>query len=808
MKKFVCVHGHFYQPPRENPWLEDVELQESAYPYHDWNERITAESYEPNTAARVVDSEFKIVDIVNNYSRISFNFGPTLLSWMEKHRPDVYKAILRADKDSMTRFSGHGSAIAQAYNHIIMPLASERDKKTQIKWGISDFRHRFGRMPEGMWLPETAVDNETLYFLASSGIKFTLLAPRQAKSIRRISSNNEKWMDPGEGGIDPRRPYFCNLKDGKKIVLFFYDGNIAHDVAFGNMLNSGEELAKRIVETLDEGGSPQIAHIATDGETFGHHQAYGEMTLAYALSSIESRRDAELTNYGEFIEKFDPEYEVEIYDNSSWSCVHGVERWRDSCGCNSGGHPGWHQNWRKPLREALIELRDKLADIFEEKASELLKDHWAARDRYISVILQRNESTLKAFFQEHSRKILSEEEKIVLLKLLEMQRFSMLMFTSCGWFFDELSGIETMQVIQYAARSLQLAKDLGEGHLEKAFIEALEKAPSNLPDERNGAFLYRKYIQNCMLDLVRVGAHFAISSFFEEYPEKTEIYCYEAKTDKLDRQQAGKHNLVCGRANIRSLVTTESEQIVFAVMHLGDHNIISGVTKYRTEKEFLKTVEDIKEAFNRTDISLTIDHVRKYFGEHNYTLWHLFKDDQRKVLDEILKDPVYDIETDMKKFKKQYYPVLKAVRQMRIPLPKPVKGLLNLIFNMDLANIMRQKSMEITELDELLEEMDLWGVDLDKENFAFVVNTKVNALMEKLEKFPGDASYIQKTEQILNRVQRLDIDYNFWKAKNIYFIMCKSILPEKEKKASKGDEVSKKWVESFKSLANPLNIKI
>ncbi len=808
MNKFVCVHGHFYQPPRENPWLEDVELQESAYPYHDWNERITAESYEPNTAARVVDAERKIVDIVNNYSRISFNFGPTLLSWMEQHRPGVYKAILQADKDSMSRFSGHGSAIAQAYNHIIMPLASSRDKKTQIKWGIKDFRKRFGRMPEGMWLPETAVDSETLFLLATSGIKFTLLAPRQAKRIRRISKKNGKWLGPGEGGIDPRRPYLCRLKDGKKIILFFYDGNIAHDVAFGNMLSSGEALSKRIVDTLDDGDPPQIAHIATDGETFGHHQAYGEMTLAYALSAIEARKDVELTNYGEFIDKFDIEYEVEIHDNSSWSCVHGVERWRDSCGCNSGGHPGWHQDWRKPLRKALNDLRDKMVDIYEEKTSDLLKDAWAARDDYISVILDRNERTLKDFFQEHSRKALSEQERITLLKLLEMQRFSMLMFTSCGWFFDEISGIETMQVIQYAARALQLAKELDEGHLEETFVEALEKAPSNIPDQRDGALLYRKYIQNCMLDLVRVGAHFAISSYFEEYPEKTKIYCYEAKTDKLYRQKAGKHNLVCGRAKIRSLVTTESDEIVFAVMHLGDHNIIGGVTGYKSEKEFLKTVEDIREAFNRTDISLTIEHIRKYFGAHNYTLWHLFKDDQRKVLDEILKDPVNDIESDMNKFKKQYYPVVKAVRQMNIPLPRPVRGLLNLIFNVDLTNILRQERMDISELDELLEEMELWEVDLDKENFAFFVNTKVNSLMEKLEKFPGEISYIQKTEQILKRVQKLDIEYNLWKAKNIYFIMCKSILPEKEKKASRGDEASKKWVESFKSLAKPLNIKI
>lgn len=806
--KNICIHGHFYQPPRENPWLEDVELQESAYPYHDWNQRVTAEAYEPNTAARVVDVDSEIVDIVSNYSKISFNFGPTLLSWMEKHQPEVYNAIIKADEESKAHFSGHGAAIAQAYSHMIMPLASSRDKKTQIKWGIRDFQKRFGRDPEGMWLPETAVDKETLSIMASEGIKYTILAPRQAKSVRKLAGGKNKWEELKDGGVDPRRPYLCKLDGGEEIVLFFYDGNVAHDVAFGKVLSSGEQLAKRLMGTLDDGDVPQISHIATDGETFGHHQTYGDMTLAYALSFIDSLEDVSITNYAEFIEKHELEYEVEIHENSSWSCIHGVERWKEDCGCNSGGRPEWNQKWRKPLREALDWLRESLIDVFQTKGKEYFHSPWDAREDYIDVILDRGPESLKSFLSKHAVRSLSEDETVTAIKILEMQRFAMLMYTSCGWFFDELSGIETMQVIQYAARAIQLAEEIDGTDLEKGFIEMLKKAPSNIPEHEDGARLYEKYIQNCRLDLVRVGAHFAISSFFEKYPQKASIYCYETETDKLERQEAGSHNLVCGRARIKSLITTESKQIMFAVMHLGDHNIVGGVTKYEDEKKFISAVKDINTAFARIDMSSTIELIRKYFGEHNYTLWHLFKDEQRKALARILSDPISDIERDMKRFQKQYYPVLKAVQKMHIPLPRQIRGLLELIFNVDLNNLLQKKSIKVQDLDKVLEEVQMWGVDLDVENLAYAVNAKVTALMEKFQKRPHEIERLQKVEQILERVKDLNVDFKLWKAKNIYFLILKELLPGMEKKASSGDTDSARWVELFKSLAGHLNIRI
>ncbi len=367
MENYICIHGHFYQPPRENPWLEDIELQDSAYPYHDWNERISAECYGPNAASRIFDGIGYITKIPNNYADISFNFGPTLLAWLEQKAPEVYANILQADQISQRRFSGHGSALAQGYNHMIMPLANQRDKYTQVLWGIRDFQYRFQRQPEGMWLPETAVDLETLDIMAELGIKFTILAPRQASRVRPLDQDD--WEDVNGEHIDPTRAYLQRLPSGRTINLFFYDGPISKAVAFEGLLDRGEHLAERLLGAVSaERQWPQLIHIATDGETFGHHHKQGEMALSYALDYIKANAEVKLTNYGEYLEKHPPIMEVEIFENSSWSCIHGVERWRKDCGCNSGMHNGWHQGWRQPLREALDWLRDNLAILYEKQA--------------------------------------------------------------------------------------------------------------------------------------------------------------------------------------------------------------------------------------------------------------------------------------------------------------------------------------------------------------------------------------------------------------------------------------------------------
>ena len=435
---YICIHGHFYQPPRENPWLEAVELQDSAYPYHDWNERITAECYARNGASRILNPAGRVAKVVNNYGRISFDFGPTLLSWLETASPDTHRAVVEGDKESSERLSGHGAAIAQAYSHMILPLANGRDKLTQIVWGIRDFQHRFGRAPEGLWLPETAVDLESLEIMAQQGIRFTILSPTQAARVRRISTR--QWADVAGGQIDPTMAYRLRLRSRRTIDLFFYDGPISHGIAFEGLLDNGEVLAQRLMGAFsDKRTWPELVHIATDGETYGHHHPFGEMALSYALDQIESKDLADITSYGRYLAEHPPTHDVEILENTSWSCVHGIERWRSDCGCN-GGRAGWNQAWRAPLREALDALRDKLATIFEQSAGDLLKDPWEARNDYVDVLLDRSEPNVCEFLRSHATRALSKPEASAALKLLELQRHAMLMYTSCGWFFDDISG--------------------------------------------------------------------------------------------------------------------------------------------------------------------------------------------------------------------------------------------------------------------------------------------------------------------------------------------------------------------------------
>src|SRR4051812_24024308 len=560
MEKYVCIHGHFYQPPRENPWLEYVEVQDSAAPYHDWNERITAECYGRNATARILNPEGRIERIVNNYSRISFNFGPTLLSWMRDQIPWVHEAIVEADKVSRHHFSGHGSAIAQVYNRMILPLANDRDKYTQGLWGIRDFEWRFGRMPEAMWLSETAADIDTLDTLARAGIKYTVLSPYQASRTREIGKRS--WRDVNGGKIDPTRPYKVNLHWGRSISVFFYDGPVSRAVAFERLLDSGEKLAGRMMSIFNDARAwNQLAHIATDGESYGHHHWRGEMALAYALQHIANNKLAKLTNYGEFLEKNPPTHEAQIHEKSAWSCSHGVGRWMANCGCNSGGHGNWSQEWRGPLRVALDWLRDALAPLYESKAAELLAHPWEARDDYISVILDRTEENREKFFQRQATRALSADEKVTVLKLMEIQRHAMLMYTSCGWFFDELSGIETVQVIQYAGRAVQLAEELFGLPVEPGFTERLAFAHSNLPEHGNGADIYRSFVKPTMVDVPKFAAHYAISSLFEAYPDDTALYCYSIQRQDYQVLEAGKLRLALGRAIFTSDVTQESERL-------------------------------------------------------------------------------------------------------------------------------------------------------------------------------------------------------------------------------------------------------
>ena len=485
MNKFICIHGHFYQPPRENPWLEAITYQESAYPFHDWNERINAECYGPNTRARILDEKDVVIERVNNYSKISFDFGPTLLSWMEFKAPDTYQAVLEADKISRETFSGHGSAMAQCYSHMIMPLADSKDKYTQVYWGIRDFEFRFKRLPEGMWLPETAVDLETLQIMADLGIRFTVLAPHQAGRL----------LDHGE--LDINQPYSVRLGAGRSINVFFYNGALSQSLAFENILQDGKCFAEKLMQT-DNTDGPQLLSVATDGETYGHHHKFGDMALAFALKYIDDQVDARLTNFAEYLEKFPPQEEIEIIEKTSWSCAHGVGRWSSNCGCETGGHPEWNQGWRGPLRKALDWFQCRADSIFVEVGKGLFKDPWEARNRYIDIRINRYDRD--TFLAEQCQNSLDESKKVVVLKLLELQSNAMLMYTSCGWFFNDISGIETEQILLYAGKAIQLAEEISGEVLEPHFLELLELAESNVLEKGNGSQIYKNVIEKARMD--------------------------------------------------------------------------------------------------------------------------------------------------------------------------------------------------------------------------------------------------------------------------------------------------------------------
>jgi alpha-amylase/alpha-mannosidase (GH57 family) len=571
---FAAIHGHFYQPPRENPWLEAIETEESARPFHDWNERIGLECYHPNAYARIVDGQGKILDIIDNYSSISFNFGPTLLPWIEKKMPSVYQKILDADRESLKRF-GHGNAIGQAYNHIILPLANGRDKETEVLWGITDFEKRFRRKPEAIWLPETAVDDVTLRVLAGQGMRYVLLSPFQALRVRSLGGG--KWTDVTGGRIDPTQAYRCFIKDdgGKKqpdrfIDLFFYDGLISKEIGFGDLLKDGNAFCDRFVQARQpESKRPQLLHIATDGETYGHHKKFGDMALAFAVTHGLSRREIEIINYGTFLERFQPLFEVEIDpgpkgEGTSWSCAHGVGRWKENCGCSTGGEPGWNQEWRKPLREALNALRDELALVFEREGEPLFHDVWKARNGYIEVILDRSAESLRRFFEKSGKKDLDGEERIRGLKLLEMERHALQMYTSCGWFFNDLAGIETLIVLQHAAMAIELAEELTGREIEKGFADRLSRGRSNVKEMGDGAQIYRDIVKPRKVSPERIVGHAALSSLLDGKEAVKEIYCY--RVEKLNEERPAKDGSlrVLGRMRVTSHVIPEPGAFLYA----------------------------------------------------------------------------------------------------------------------------------------------------------------------------------------------------------------------------------------------------
>ncbi|WP_420267167.1 DUF3536 domain-containing protein [Candidatus Magnetominusculus dajiuhuensis] len=823
MEKYICIHGHFYQPPRENPWLEEVEYQDSAGVYHDWNERITAECYAPNAASKILDHEGRVSDIINNYSKISFNFGPTLLSWLLRHNPDVYRAILEADKLSIERFSGHGSAIAQVYNHVIMPLANHNDKITQVIWGIRDFQARFGRRPEGIWLAETAVDLETLDVLAENGILFTILAPRQASRVKNPGHSKpdedtgietpgpDVWTDVSGSRVDPAMPYLCKLPSGRTITLFFYDGPISSDIAFSGVLNKGENFIDRLTSAFtDDRDYPQLVNIATDGETYGHHHRKGEMALTYCLHLIESgtyhaAHGVKLANYGQYLEKHPPVCEVEIYDNSSWSCIHGIGRWMDDCGCNSGMRGEWTQKWRRPLREAMDWLRDRLAGIFEIEGGKYLKSPWDARNDYIEVILNRDKANVHSFIDSHAHTNLPMEDRTRVLQLLEMQRNSMLMYTSCGWFFDEISGVETVQVMSYAARAMQYAKTLTGISLEAQYIEKLRHAPSNVFS--SGAYPYEMFVKPAKVDIMRAVAHFAISSLFESGHGQLNMFCYAVERQSYDEARAGRMRLATGKIQVESEITWEQHIFIFAVLHMGDHSVNCGVKEFSGDDNFNTIKSELTDAFEKGLIPSAIRLMQTHFGSDNYSIGHLFKDEQKRILDLVSQGANDRIDDLYRQIYESNYSLMNFYRGLSVPLPKSLSIAAAYILEKDLMGIFETKHPDIEKLKAISDELKRWNIAIDKHKISFRATAMINNLVEILSARPEDIELYENLSSVLKIFKSLSIKPDLWKAHNMYFIIGKELRHLMSEKAAAADESARIWLDNYGRLGRNLGIK-
>lgn len=806
MENYICIHGHFYQPPRENPWLEAIERQESAQPYHDWNQRISSECYTPNSVARILDDRDRIIKIVNNYSRISFNFGPTLLSWLETEEPETYARILEADRESLIRFSGHGSAMAQGYNHAILPLCNTRDRFTQIRWGVCDFVRRFGRQPEGMWLPETAVDLSSLDIMAQQGIKFVILAPHQAQRFRECGENS--WKDTVSHGIDTSMAYEIELSDGRTLALFFYDGAISSAVGFQKLLGSGNDFANRLMDGFSpERNHPQLVHMAVDGETFGHHHQFGEMALAWALNSIESEGKVRLTNYGEFLERHPPTHQVEIWEDSSWSCCHGVSRWRDDCGCSTGANPDWRQSWRAPLRRALNDLRDRLEPLYATAAGEFLSDPWNARNDYIELIHERSPETIDRFLSIQTSRQLAAEERVRVLKLLEMQRQALLMFTSCGWFFDDIAGIETLQVLQYAGRAIQLAGELfgedAEDTVESSFLEILREAKSNRPEMGDGSDLYRRFVKPAAIDTVGVAAHYIFRTLFQDFPEHANFYSCIIERKSMREMTRGDTKLHIGSCRITSIIAMETANVEFAAIYPrnapGKAQVCLKVVK--TFDTLLLAEDEIRTAFEKDDLSTVLHLINEHFTDRRFEMKDLIRDEQQKISARLLDNA----ETKLDRLERQSFdcvmPIVDFMMDSGMTLPPRLTVIADLQLHTKMLDEFRARPVQAERIQSLLETADGRNIKWDENMLAPKIRQIIEQLARKALRSPESPVALRDLTVAVSAIKMLPFVVDLYKTQTIcYFLL--------EKYHSELESMPAERLEELRTLGELLSVKV
>lgn len=810
---FLTIHGHFYQPPRENPWLEAIELQDSALPFHDWNERINKECYNPNSISKIVDNRNRILDVVNNYEHMSFNFGPTLLSWMEHFAPLTYERIIKADIESVSEHSGHGNAMAQVYNHIIMSLANENDKQTQIKWGIRDFEYRFGRKPEGMWLAETAVDDETLKFLEENGIKFTVLSPYQALKFRQ--EGDKDWQDVSWGNIDPARSYRYYIKSapGKFIDLFFYDGAISRSVAFDELLKDGNKFIKRLKEGISDCRDyPQLINIATDGESYGHHTKFGDMALSYVLKIRAKDEGFKITNYAEYLDKYRSNCEVDIKQASSWSCFHGVGRWKEDCGCSTGGHPGWNQKWRKPLRDALDYLRDELIVVFENEGQKYFDNVWNVRNKYINVILDRNEMNVKKFQQENFKPDLTDDDKVHAMELLEIQRQAMLMYTSCGWFFSEISGIETVQIMKYAARAMQLAARFTSKNLEEKFLEILSQAKSNIPEFGTGKDIFERFVKPSIITVKQIATLWALSSLYQDFEDEENVYCYTITRKAYKKVQKNSSTFIVGHIEIQSKITLQKSNVMFALMQYAGGDFHCTIKEYSDDAEFNRIKNDLIKIYTMNTLTEIIRALDEYFGKEYFTLKDIFIEERRKILQILLKGKLEKFSQTYQEMYDEGKGSIYHLQGLGLSIPDEFKISAEYALSHKFNDIVVHSGgfveddliQQATDINFEAKKID---IKLDKSPSNLVFSKKIlqniNRLVHSFEIQQADVVL-----EIFDNVRKLELNVDIAEAQNIYFTKIYHRIGDiiaseafKNKKSS-----NKRFVEMLLDIGENLNI--
>jgi alpha-amylase/alpha-mannosidase (GH57 family) len=760
----LVVHGHFYQPPRDNPWVGLIERQDSARPNHDWNERIAAECYTPNAFARILDDDGRIIGIVNGYEYISFNFGPTLLAWLETHAPPTYRRILEADRRSL-EMRGHGNAIAQAYNHAILPLCNDRDRRTQIRWGLADFEARFGRRAEAMWLPETAINADTLESLIDEGMRFVILSPHQAESAR----GGGEWFDVSSGSVDPTQPYRLFGRGGRHLDCFFYDGPISNAIGFQNALSSSRGLLDRLQSAVREDRDrDQIIHVATDGETYGHHTAYGERTLAYALAVEAPRRGLQVTNYGAYLAAHPPTAEAQLKsgpdgEGTAWSCSHGIGRWVRDCGC-SAGTPGWNQSWRDPLRHALDLVRDRCGQLFATRGAPLLHDPWAARDAYAQPL--DSFEAQEHFLEKHAPGLDTDPSgRMTALRLLEMERYTQLMYTSCGWFFDEISGLEGQQVLRYAARAMEYFEMVSGEKLEPVFLALLAEARSNLGEYATGAEAYRKLVAPSRVGHERLAAQEAILSLFVARPRQLDVGDWHVRRHGEKRGGDARFGLITGRMSIEWRPTSDVHELAFAVLHVGAADVCCAVRPYpgaggaHVHRE---TLEAVWREWPGQNIARLLRAIEKGFGAAEYTVRDLLLEERERVLRHVYGELLAGVGAEYARLYDNHRHTMHILRDAGLPIPEPLRQAAEMVlgarFEAEIARQRRSRDpARYRRALEMAEDARKRGLTLQRPVAERAFTEMLGDLVTEIGRDPRPQR-VKEANDLLTLARRLDID--------------------------------------------------